>query len=545
MGGNGQPLRQRAVELKAGAGDVRAGSDSALDAGHAEFARIMVVHPEEPMSRLVCYFSANERGLGDAVIYRGLGADEHRGHLLLSTAIQAGEFSTAGREIVIRAVLTPEARLHEASLESHFRAINGLEGLTWCPLSIGNAGGAAVDEIVAQVLVDARDDDEILIEPTLGPRSFSYGLFTAAVLLRALRPTLRVGRLLYAEQVFGAPQVPGPACPSCGLRPPPPRQTSVFQVQDITSSLDRIDWAQAAYMFADALLARGLLDRLGITDEVLRLGLAAGLSPRVMAGLRNFAPSAPSTAEGAASLALVNSRLHGLTEAARRTAPNTLGDDWLLAELELAREFVRAGRLGDAARVLREFMVNAVILKMPPRENWMSHKGRAAAESWLNARVAREEPWGELLRLWKDVNTLRNPLSHAGYVGTEATEIRVEQVPGFCDRARDWYPSLSSANAIDPVAAPNAVAVFAPHDCRPNEAILREVIGRPVDCRPAEVPTSGAGCRKLARELDDAVGWAWIGSDTGLYPRMVQELLDVGIVCVGPGSNGVGHRAFH
>lgn len=495
-----------------------------------------------PMKRLICYFSANEREPTDST-YEGLTEHPVTARSLAAALLTSNQVNRVDRVLYIRPVLTEAAAKHEGALEAMF---DELKPFKWDPIHVPEADADTVlDAIAHAVLSFAQPHDEVLIEPTLGPRSFSYGLFGAGVLLKTLRPDVTLARLMYAEPIqMGRPPDGKPAT------------LSRYRVRDISRSMQSLEWALSAHLFADALLPKSLLERLNMQGETqLRTGLSAGLSPKVIGALRTLHYPEPSTPSAKASLHLVQERLTALGERAEKTKSNTLNLVWLEAELKLARLFSDADRLGDAARVLREWLVNVVLSKMledaacadPAR--WMEVGARHLAERWMYARKGCPVEWKPVRKLVTDIGKLRNPLSHAGYIGPEGKAIEIEILPALVTRAEDWFLNSYATAPLLPVPRPpDAVVVFtAQNSAAPSLEVLEAAIGR-TGLRMAEMlqyPPSKNAANELVNKLADGVGWAWLA--TGCSPagcaHLREALASSGIVYLGPESDGAGHKS--
>ncbi|GDX83723.1 hypothetical protein LBMAG42_55340 [Deltaproteobacteria bacterium] len=466
------------------------------------------------MARLVCYFSANHHAPSEVTyVFGPPDGPTVKGCTLLSAAIATGQVPLNALDLVIRPVLTPEARRHEQALRDVFVATGAPLSAAdaWQPVYLENAGSEALNTVIGEVLDSACDDAEVLIEPTLGPRSLSFGLVTSAIFLRALKPKVHLRQLLYAETV-GKDQ---------------------FHVHDISQSLTILDWARDAQLFTDALLAGPLLERLGVTDPVLAQGLAAGLTPKVIAGLRTFPPPGADSPAARHALGLVNERLGSLAGAAAATAANTLDVAWLNAELELAEAFARAGRFGDAARVVREWVVSLVLFASGPSANWMDHRGRGEAERWITGRFAHPEAWLPLLSVANKVHALRNPLSHAGYAeGGEHAEIGIGEVPGLVAQAREWWTAHRIALPMIPRPAPPTTLLW--FGTQPSEAVARQIVGKPPLFAEGTFPNSKADATRQAKTAPPQVGWAWIDGPGVLAACLAAELQGRGVECHGP-----------
>lgn len=335
-------------------------------------------------------------------------------------------------------LFTPQARTHDAALRTTLATWLGDK--SWRPVETGDASAAAVTSVVRQVLDRAEDGDHVFIEPTLGPRSLSLGLVTAAFFLRALRPEVTLERFLYAE----------------GIHPK-------FTIRDITESVNLIDWAGHAQAFASGLNPMGIFAGLGLSHDALRDGLGLGLSPRLIGALRGRPLDAVSTTSPQAqhAKAFVQRHLGPPSEAAAKTVPDRLDREWLTAELEVVELFRRAGRWGDSIRILREWCVNVVLLAQGGSPKWAEHAGRRRAEFWLGSRtgprrsVVPAELTG-LVKVFEFAGRLRNALSHAGYDGGESAPLPGlaggGDVSSTVDRvvtdARDWWSSLSAVPTI-------------------------------------------------------------------------------------------------
>ncbi|MBD3408475.1 MAG: CRISPR-associated DxTHG motif protein [Candidatus Lokiarchaeota archaeon] len=101
-----------------------------------------------------------------------------------------------------------------------------------------------------------------------------------------------------------------------------------------------------------------------------------------------------------------------------------LDNDEIRKELKIAAWFLAHGRLGDALIVLREYLVNAVLL-CENKDDWLVHEERVRVSSRLSAlsRNIENESISQLLSenqreiadIWQELSVLRNSYAHAGF----------------------------------------------------------------------------------------------------------------------------------
>lgn len=278
----------------------------------------------------------------------------------------------------------------------------------------------AIWEVVRYVLDSVRDGDEVVLETTNGIRSIVNGFLLASGLLIAQRRRVKVRAVTYAE--FAAERLPE-GIVSTDI-------THGSPVVDMLPFLQLFEWSHAVRAMSEyldpnptAALLRSDLPHFAGNDGALR-GLGAALA-------LNFPVEIERSLRAWSELGA----LHGMTPAAElamghisreletlfhQFAPqnggSVLDERRLQFDLALIERLVKAQRFADAARALREWIVNAVLVAWNLGEDWLKQSVRARAERALggipdaaNASVL------ELRGLWKRASAIRNAVSHLKY----------------------------------------------------------------------------------------------------------------------------------
>ena len=285
---------------------------------------------------------------------------------------------------------------------------------------------AEIWRVVRAVLDRVIDGDTVVIELTNGIRSITTGFLLATGLLRAYRKDVIVRAVTYAE--FSRP--PG-TCP----------------VHDLLPFFELFEWSQALKAM-EQYLDPGPLQRLaaaqwehnrqrtGSPDRDARSllqpldGLVEGLALNwpiaVSRTLRTWddrlaalGSDALAKVGDAPEIALLHLRsgLQSLLDPALLAAA-TANDDLTQARLEFDLRLIRllasASRHADAARAIREWIVNAAILASGDGSHWLDQGTRSSVERRLHT-ASRTPPVSDLGRLWNRACDFRNAVSHLKY----------------------------------------------------------------------------------------------------------------------------------
>ncbi len=315
----------------------------------------------------------------------------------------------------------------------------------------------AIWSVVRAVLSEVRDGDEVVLEITNGIRSITTGFLLASGLLLAARPGVRVRAVTYAE--LAAEALPG------GFEAPP-GVTRASPVYDLLPFLKLFSWSQAAHAMSRyldptptlALVRRekppsaptddaeGALARLA---SALALNLPADIEKALdqWRGLRNtipdFSPAARFTLDH------VDAALDTLRAPADGRAELTA--EHLRFDLDLIDRLVASQRFADAARALREWMVNAVIVAWGEGARWLDEERvRSRAEAALHG--LSKESHAALRETWSQASRLRNAVSHLGYNAKH--EVKVEELEGFLARTAREVRVLLDGPGVEAFALP-------------------------------------------------------------------------------------------
>lgn len=327
-----------------------------------------------------------------------------------------------------------------------------------------NVDDRDLNRVLRIVLSAVEPGDVVLVELTNGLRHVTTGLLLSAGLLRALHPSVEVRGVTYAD---------------LASRPVPPELDTdlrrISEIHDLSPWLDLFAWAVAVDALGRTLDPGPLnrrLEHLNLAfhearldqrlsqasfDAVTRVrGALKAVAPALALGRPRDIAKAMSGARhaiadlegGEASEALhaleAVTATHVLAEASRRLAgltsldadPEILNVERLRYDLDLVDRLRAAGRLGDALRILREWIVNAALLANGLATDWLDQDVRqtACANLWREQRAKTR-----LGLLWEQIAQFRNLASHAGMnpddLRQKSVEARLQQVPA---EFREW-----------------------------------------------------------------------------------------------------------
>lgn len=282
----------------------------------------------------------------------------------------------------------------------------------------------AIWRVVRTVLEAVGDGDSIVLETTNGIRSITTGFLLASGLLLAHRKNVSVLGVPYAE--FGAEGVPEDLASKPGERGSP--------VIDLIPFLRLFDWSHAVRamsQYLDPTPTLGLLKSTGSAalspdaEKHLRdLGAALALNFPVeiehsLTAWRALGTLEASTPAATIALTHIGGALahlipHGSKATADEAAP--LDASRLEFDLALIVRLIEAQRLADAARALREWIVNAVIVAWNEGDNWLKQPLRARAEAALHGISSKGSATTQALKeLWLEASKYRNAVSHLRY----------------------------------------------------------------------------------------------------------------------------------
>lgn len=97
-------------------------------------------------------------------------------------------------------------------------------------------------------------------------------------------------------------------------------------------------------------------------------------------------------------------------------------------DLKLFERLVMAQRDADAARALREWIVNAVILAWGDGATWLNEKTRMKAEAALRG-IKEKGPQAALRTFWDEASKYRNAVSHLKY--NEKHDVTASELRAF------------------------------------------------------------------------------------------------------------------
>jgi hypothetical protein len=247
----------------------------------------------------------------------------------------------------------------------------------------------SIQKIVAYVLDQVSDGDAVVIDSTGGLRPFTTATMLSHPVISAMRPTVRMAAMVYAE--FGAPTV----------------------VHDLTAVMDLPSWAVAGASLSRRFDARPLADIVRTQSPALAEGLermATALDFGWPGDWIDAATEVSSALNASPGPEIVLSALQRGIDSLRPfpTSP-TLTLERVLFHFSLVKLLIGAGRHGTAVRVLRESMVDAALLCIHGEgyADWRKEQCRDDAERRL---FFSKDP---LQEHWKAVTSLRNAASHA------------------------------------------------------------------------------------------------------------------------------------
>jgi hypothetical protein len=302
---------------------------------------------------------------------------------------------------------------------------------------------AAIWGVVRAVLSSVRDGDEVVLEITNGIRSITTGFLLASGLLLAARPRVKVRAVTYAE--FGAAALPaGFEAPAGVLRASP--------VYDLLPFLKLFSWSQAVHAMSQYLDPAPTLALLRAETQTgaakesaeasltqLASALAFNLPQTIEQALDDWRQLRKSVPEFSPAAKLTLDHIDAKLDTLQAPAGGRghLREEHLRFDLDLIERLVAAQRFADAARTLREWFVNAVIVAWGEGAKWLNQElVRAPAERALHGIAAKTSPAHERLeRYWKKSANYRNAVSHLGYnekhkVEAEALQRFLQTAPG-------------------------------------------------------------------------------------------------------------------
>lgn len=307
----------------------------------------------------------------------------------------------------------------------------------------------AIWKVVAVVLTEVKDGDDVVIELTNGLRSITTGFLLASGLLLAARPKVRVRAVTYAELDSAKP-------PAGITTPEAPRARG--EIHDLLPFLQLFKWSQAVHAMATYLdpsptialvqEAQGSGDASNIDEDSPLFELAEALAfnqpVRIEQALRAWSELrhtvASTTPAARISLEQVDRTLAALEVPQGERDVLTL--EHLRFDLSLAERFAAASRLADALRTLRELFVNAVIVAREQGAEWKDMKKRHNAEFALTGISPKgSAPSAAVGPVWDRISKLRNAASHLGYnKNHEALEEQkvLDELLGITRQMREW-----------------------------------------------------------------------------------------------------------
>ena len=361
----------------------------------------------------------------------------------------------AGLDVRFHLLATEQVRVgsapHRACLEdAPAWARPALEQAETGDAPLGARDPTTIRHVVRRVLDEVRDGDLVFFDSTNGLRPFIVGLLLSQSVLRAARPGVEVLGAVYGE--LGAVEIrPAERVPeSERVLNRGKDAAAISPLYDLTEFIDLPLWASAADDLRRRFDGRSLSERL--RD---RHGELAGHLEHLAALLDLGWPEdlAEPLGEVAAQLdavtglspgrrAVLDLAREGLDDL-RGLVPSgdELDEDRVRFHVDIARFLARAGRFGDAIRLVREAVVNWALVARgggDPVADWKELRVRREAE---RALFRAEEP---VAGLWKEISRLRNAASH----GRLTADLGV--APGdFVDAlARGDGPLLASVDSL-------------------------------------------------------------------------------------------------
>jgi len=346
----------------------------------------------------------------------------------------------------------------QAGTESFRNCVEDAPGWARSALGRSDAGDgplgarepSTIRDVVRRVLRVVRDGDLVFFDATNGLRPFMFGLLLSQSVLRAARPGVDVLGAVYGE--LGAVVVRPPERVPEGVRALSRERDAALlsPLYDLTEFVDLPLWASAAEDLRRRFDGRALSDLLrdeqpGLADELVSFAGALDLGwPDELAGPLLEVTSRLATSSGLSPgrRAVLDLARHGLADLEDLPpAGEALDAPRVRFHVEVARFLARAGRFGDAIRILREALVSwAVLVRADggPVSNWKDLNVRREAE---RALFRASSPVRDL---WRETTELRNAASHGRLTAGQDVE------PGDFVRAlgRGDGPLLTGAESL-------------------------------------------------------------------------------------------------
>lgn len=277
----------------------------------------------------------------------------------------------------------------------------------------------AIWRVVEIVLETVRDGDDVVLETTNGIRSIVNGFLLASGLLIAHRKQVRVLGVPYAE--LGAEDVPAGVTSKSVRRGSP--------VLDMRPFLGLFDWAHAVRAmsrYLDPTPTSALIEQAGVGQEararLAELGAALTLNfpleiERSLAAWTTLGALDAGTPAARLALRHIGGELASLVPpAAPADAEPVLEERRLDFDLALIERLAAAERHADAARAVREWLVNAVLLAWGQGDRWLDQAIRGRAEARLFGISDKAPAAAKALKaLWLEAARNRNAVSHLRY----------------------------------------------------------------------------------------------------------------------------------
>lgn len=502
------------------------------------------------LSRVICFFSSSVSPRSFRYIYKGQTGAERSS--VLEACFDFHLLPEDDRQRVFIPIQTPETMQFLEEMKLRLQAQGWMRaGDMWEAFSIENSGQSTIEAIISHMLGVIRPSDEIFIEPTNGLRSISLALIFGSIYMQVLHPDINIGRLIYGEfaQRSGADNT-----------------ASSSELHDISRLQEIGGWAQDAHTFGSLLIGQPMLARLAhpthdkrtqnalASLEQLGAALSVAQVPYLIKSLRELKIPNINQEDIAAREALTffERNLKPLQMAAAQTKAKQLNHAWLSAELQLAERLFDAGRLGDMARVLREWVVNVVLLALeapPHAKPWYQTKGRAEAEAWLGKRsggrhLNTPEPWLSLAKLGSNAHNFRNQLSHGGYQnqGEDEKPISKEVLEKLLKDAQQWWSEHRNHVVKGALSSPPQQGIFLNLTNHPQagwspaqrEAALQlgtEIVDLPFPEVPADHDQLEEIRQQITAHIGPNVATALVQGEPILSVLLVAHLQKQGIRC--------------
>ncbi len=308
-------------------------------------------------------------------------------------------------------------------------------------MMLGERTQDTIWQVVRHVLDTVRDGDEVVLESTNGLRSINIGALLAAGLLISLRREVTVLAVTYAE--FSSDGVSN----IINLLPFFQLFEWSHAVRAMAGSLDPTPTLRLLEQGSVALPGRQALSELGAS-------LALNWPVEIDRALRSWVDVDAGAGAGGVSvpaglaLAAATDELASLLEPMRRRGgpPTRLDEAHLEFELQLIERLIAAQRSGDAARGVREWMVNVVLFAWNIHDMWLDPAVRARAERALHG-LSPKGPLGAVRTLWNDAGRMRNAVSHLGY--NDRHRVTPEELRAFLATAVQRLRDLWQAGGFD------------------------------------------------------------------------------------------------